>query len=287
MADSGSGSGRGFDDVPLPGMPSPSPSPSPAEIDAKLQAEWAAESESPTGQPLPTGTRYRRRKKSGAHTPPGAIPGDGLQRELCGAKSRSGTCQNPAGHGTDHPGYGSCQFHMGNTPSMRGTAKKRMQIDTASRTVASLGLRRDIGPVEAVLEEIQYAAGAVSFLRSRVADLDPDDLTWGKAEERFITASGDKYDGPTHYEVFKAGAHPAYEMYLAERKYLLELCRVAYAGRLAERAQHIQEQQGVLVALTINRILDRLSLTPDQLQQVASVVPAELRALGDSAVEPE
>lgn len=43
---------------------------------------------------------------------------------ICGRKRKDGTiCLRPAGDGTDHPGYGRCEDHHGNTKGSFGVAK--------------------------------------------------------------------------------------------------------------------------------------------------------------------
>src|SRR5215216_3827177 len=72
----------------------------------------------------------------------------------CGARNRSGgPCQRPAGWGTDHAGYGRCKLHGGKTPNHQQAAQ-RQQVAEA---VASLGLRRDVDPNTALLEEVHTA----------------------------------------------------------------------------------------------------------------------------------
>lgn len=54
--------------------------------------------------------------------------------DVCGAKTRSGgTCQKPAGWGTDHAGVGRCRLHGGKSPikhgrysSVRGVLAEKM-----------------------------------------------------------------------------------------------------------------------------------------------------------------
>lgn len=50
-----------------------------------------------------------------------AITGD-----LCGGKKRqgAGTCTQPAGWGTDHPGFGRCKLHGGSTATGKAAAAK-------------------------------------------------------------------------------------------------------------------------------------------------------------------
>jgi hypothetical protein len=94
----------------------------------------------------------------------------------CGAKSRSGgACRRPAGWGTDHTGYGRCKLHGGNTRNHQQAARRQQAADA----VASLGLRRDIDPNTALLEEVHRAAGHVAWLGEMVGQLDEQQVVQG------------------------------------------------------------------------------------------------------------
>jgi hypothetical protein len=88
---------------------------------------------------------------------------------VCGPRNRSGgPCQRPAGWGTDHVGYGRCRLHGGTTPNHVRAAQRQQ----AAETVASLGLRRDVDPNTAWLEEVHRAAGHVAWLGEVVGGLE-------------------------------------------------------------------------------------------------------------------
>lgn len=57
-----------------------------------------------------------------------------------------------------------------------------------------------------------------------------------------------------------------------------------HADGIAERQVRLAEAQGLLLAGAIKRILDALSLTPQQRALVAQVVPRELRAIAGGEV---
>ena len=79
--------------------------------------------------------------------------------KLCGAKLVDGsgrTCGQPAGWGTG-TGRGRCKKHGGNTPTHRAAAEREI----AEEAVATYGLPREIGPVDAVLENLHLTAGHV------------------------------------------------------------------------------------------------------------------------------
>src|ERR1022692_962003 len=82
---------------------------------------------------------------------------------FCGGKKRQGdgTCTQPAGWGTEHQGTGCCKLHGGGAPSSNTAA----MMERATQAVKTYGLPRDISPTDALLEEVRYSAGHVSWLR--------------------------------------------------------------------------------------------------------------------------
>lgn len=190
----------------------------------------------------------------------------------CGGKllHRDGTCTQPAGWGTPHPGTGRCKLHGGSTPSHVASAiAGRIKADTAT-----YGTPRDIAPVAALLEEVRYAAGHVEWLRGKVAELEPDALTWGVAEISMKGATEFKGTDTTE----KAALNVWLEAYHRERRYLLDVCKAALAAGCEERMVALAEAQGLAVVTVLGRIFDRLELTPAQRQLAATAVPEELRA---------
>lgn len=98
-----------------------------------------------------------------------------------GAKNKY--CQVRKGSRTDHPGYGNCVKHGGNTTAGVKSAMKEMGRDLAAKFKAQQrfgGDRRDpslatLTPEMALLEEVRRSAAFVRFLEERIArwNLDP------------------------------------------------------------------------------------------------------------------
>lgn len=188
------------------------------------------------------------------------------------------------------PGATVCKWHGAGAPQVRAAAERRIAHEVAERAVATLGLRRDIGPEEALLEELQWTAGHVAWLRQRVQELDPEALAWGVTEEKDV-GSGEHPGLDT-----TSAAVPSvwWELYRAERKHLLAVIHEANTARIDERRIRLAEQQGSLVAEVIRRSFDgvlealqRLGLAAVLAEAwpalVRDVVGRELRALGSAS----
>ena len=115
-------------------------------------------------------------------------PGHDDDHPKCGGKlkQRDGTCTQPAGWGTSHPGIGSCKLHGGSTPNHQAAAERVM----AEQEAARFGLdTADVTAGEALIREVRRSAAMVDWLAARVAELGEDDLTWGVASRRITPAA--------------------------------------------------------------------------------------------------
>jgi hypothetical protein len=188
-----------------------------------------------------------------------------------------------------------CEYHGGKSGHTRRAVKRRMTETRARRMVQTYGLKVDTTPEQAILDEVQWTAGHVAWLRERVqgiiendtvsvADLDGDDeygdlpaavdehpLVWGVTKRK--TGGDDR--GVTE----EAGGHIWLRLYQQERAHLVKVCAEAIRCGIEERRVKLAEQDGALVAGAIRGILDDLHLTPQQQALVAQVVPNRLRQL--------
>jgi hypothetical protein len=185
----------------------------------------------------------------------------------CGAKTRNGgTCKlMPA------PGATRCRLHGGASPNAIAKAAERLADQAAARELARIGRKRDVHPAEALLELVQWQAGLVDYWRAEVADLEAEDLTWGKTREK---VGGD--DRGTTYE---AAPHIAYTLLVQAQDKLADYASRALKAGVEERRVRVAEQTGQLVAEVIRAILSELNLTSEQQHLVGEVVPKHLRRL--------
>lgn len=189
----------------------------------------------------------------------------------CGGTNRQGQpCKLAAGQGTGHVGHGNCKHHGGATRNgIRHAASAR-----AETLVQTYGIPRDITPAAALLEEVRYAAGHVAWLRGKVAELEPEALTWGVAEVAHKSAT--EFGGTDTTE--RAALNVWLEAYHRERRYLLDVSKAALAAGVEERLVQLAEAQGLAVVSVLARVFERLALTEAQRQLAVTVVPEELRA---------
>jgi hypothetical protein len=166
-----------------------------------------------------------------------------------------------------------CDTCGGRAPQAKAKAVERVTEQKALRAVETYGLPRDISPTDALLEEVRYTAGHVAWLRERVAELEQADLVWGMTEQAEKHAT--EFSGTD--TTYAAKPNVWLELYMRERKHLVEVTKAAISVGIEERRVRLAEAQGSLLNDVIKRILARLSLTPDQRGLLPVVVPEELR----------
>lgn len=174
--------------------------------------------------------------------------------EECEAKTRqedsSGQCQLPAGWGTGHPGYGRCKFHGGSTATHQASADRARW----SRQASTYGAPREVGPEQAIEEEIERAAGVIEWLQARI-----DEAADGALPEQAIL-----------------------KIWGEERDRLAKVSKMALDYGMAERQVAIAEEQGRQVAGVIERILSDLRLDADQSARAGAIVRGRLMELAVS-----
>ena len=200
------------------------------------------------------------------------------QRCTAKAKSTGVQCARYAIEGAS-----TCRVHGSGSRKAKAAAARRVEeakaAEAAERAVTTLGLSRDVSPSEALLEEVRWTAGHVDWLRDRVREVERDELVWGKTKWKQVESA----DGPIEETVETASTSVWYDLYEKERKHLVTVCTAALRAGVEERRVRLAEAQGAQVAEVIRAILDDLSLTLEQQQKVATVVPARLRLLAGGA----
>jgi hypothetical protein len=180
----------------------------------------------------------------------------------CGGKlhGRDGTCQLPAGWGTDHKGYGKCRKHLGNSPTVAKAAHEAHVKAEVTRELARL----DIPPVEDPLSELARVCGQV--------------LAWKDAMAGKVSAlTSLRYENEAGGEQLRA------EVALWERaldrceRFLTAMARLNIDDRLAR----ISEARAELIITVFTAALERAGIEGEQLDLVLTAADEEFaRAAG-------
>lgn len=199
-------------------------------------------------------------------------------RRCWGRSKRSAgkQCPNPAMNGQN-----VCRSHGGNAPQALRAAERRVTEEKARTLVATYGLKIETTPTEALLDEVQWTAGHVHWLRERVQEIEAgaepgseNALIWGITKK--------KSGGDDHGVTEEAVPNVFLKLYQQERTHLAKICSDAIRAGIEERRVQLAEREGALVAQVIRAILAELQLTPEQLALVPDIVPRHLRALASA-----
>lgn len=203
-------------------------------------------------------------------SPTMATEGRGGDRDRCDGPKRQGggTCTQPAGWGTPHPGIGRCKLHGGSTPSHVAAARRVL----AEQAVQAYGAARNVTPVQALVELLHDSAGHVAWLRDIVQNSDPDALVWGKADEV------DKGSGEFPGVDTKYAATPSVWLaqYDKERRFLLDVSRDLAKLGMDWDAREAIRKQGAALAAVVREVVRRLGHDPND-PAVATAFRAALR----------
>lgn len=202
-------------------------------------------------------------------------------RRRCWGRSKNTGSQCNANAMT---GQNVCRFHGGAAPHSRKAAEKRVAEERVRRFVETYGRKIETTATEALLDEVQWTAGHVTWLRERVQEIESEavvaaadrehPLVWGVTKEK----SGGEDRGTTE----EAAPNVWLKLYQQERSHLVKVCEVAIRAGIEERRVRLAEAQGALIAQAIRAILGELQLTPDQQARVPDIVPRHLRALASA-----
>lgn len=185
-----------------------------------------------------------------------------MEYKICGADKKDHTpCKLPAGYGTDHPGFGHCRFHYGNTYSGKVAAAKVELAEVADR-VGMTNARAGVTAEQIVMEELSRSAGAVAYFDAMVAQIEPDML-----------------DSPQASTLM---AH-----WNTQRGMLANLSMAMIKAGLEERAVRVAEGQATALVAAVMAVLtdEGLGLAPEQVQAGRRLMADRLRALGAGTVE--
>lgn len=252
-------------------------------------------------RPMPT-TRKRtpskpQKSSKRAKTKPGdkRVDGSGKGKGSRAARERAGTalpkieptdkcnglredrqayCEQPAGHGTEHPGYGRCSKHGGSTElANRGAAMQQ-----AMQLVEVYGTPQQTDPHTALLQELERTSGHVSWLFIKVNEIGSRE----GGEENLVGPVGesgiDLKSGTMHHPNTEANIW--LKLYQGEREHLVKVARACVAAGIEERRVQIAEAQGQLMARAIQNIVTRLGvgdhpelgkIVREELMQVSAV----------------
>jgi hypothetical protein len=160
-------------------------------------------------------------------------------------------CQQPAGLGTDHLGFGNCKFHGGATPNGEKAGAKA--------ELNAMAERLPVTPSEAVVGTLELVAGQLAYATLKVGELEEERMfvstIAGMVPHHWIRMQGELQERIVKF----AGA--AASMGVAERKVDLLQAQTEMMGRLLEA------------------VMDEVGLTSAQRKKVGPAIRTHLTVL--------
>lgn len=212
-----------------------------------------------------------------APAPPGKGDCPTCERPRCnGTTSAGGRCRKQPIKGAT-----VCRTHGGSAPQVQAKAEQRLLERQALVAAEAFGLPREVDPHSALLEELHRCAGAVQWLGAIVADLQRDEIGWGRVKE----THGTQLEKGTDNGVTKAAQVNVFvRLWQEERDRLAKVAKTCVDVGIEERRVRLAESAGQQLAAVIRAVLDRLELSDGQRSLAVQVVPDELRRLAGDVV---
>jgi len=173
-----------------------------------------------------------------------------------------------------------CIAHGGRIKKNIMAAERRATEVRARQLVETYGRKIETTATEALLEEVQWTAGHVAWLRERVQEIEAGAAAAEDGEHPLVWGTVRRKSGGEDWgETQEAAPSVWLKLYQAERAHLVKVCSEALRAGIEERRVKLAESQGALVAQVIRAILGDLDLSVEQQALVPDVVPRHLRAL--------
>lgn len=207
-------------------------------------------------------------------------PSDQAPTVFCPAKVRTGErrgepCSNSPGAGTNHPGFGYCSKHGGNTPAGVKAAARQMGRQIV-REMKWGGDRHDLDIMnitaeEALLEEVRRSSAMVRFLEEKIGQWQDSELDEapGLGLPRLVEETSKGAPGATDAQAWLV-------VYREERKHLAQVSKMCIDAKISHRLVDLAQMQGQVIKNIIKFALEQLNLTEIQIQAVPTVVSAAI-----------
>jgi hypothetical protein len=193
-------------------------------------------------------------------------PTDDKGRKICFAKiGKNKHCQLDAGRGTNHPNFGKCSLHGGNTPTLEINAAMYAGGEVVKQMTKGFGAPPPkLDPHEALLQEVANSFGIVAFLRQRL----------------------DMYDLELGEKVLDPAKKELVELYDKQRTMAVRTAKMAIDAGIAEQRVAMERAKGMLLVDVLKEVFAGLNLSVEQQKLLPLLVPAALRRLTEPEFTP-
>lgn len=171
-----------------------------------------------------------------------------------------------------------CMVHGGKVPHNMEAARRRIALVAIKDELDGLGGSLDVDPAMAMLAMVREAAFNVAYLRTQVAAL--------RQGYESSPGAGDGIVGRLDPENWTAAEHVLVAMYDRERDRLVKYSKLCRDAGVEERRVRIEEEQGAWLTRTVDLLLERLALTPQQQQALPAIMGEVIDVLEKAQDQP-
>lgn len=189
------------------------------------------------------------------------VPLNSEGKPICGAQTRSGKpCQQAAGYGTDHVGFGTCKHHAGSMPSGKVGAARQEAIAYVDELKALGKIGPEVSPDDALMQEVARSQYAVEYMDDVVKEMTEGENPEDPASPRFTKIMW---------------------QWNEQRRLLANVSRLVVQAGIARRSVEIQEMQATAVLAAVLATIEspELSLDPEKVDLAKRMVAGKLREL--------
>ena len=140
-------------------------------------------------------------------------------------------------------------MHGGASPRAKAAAARKRQENAAIEAVATYGLPREIGPHEALIEELWRTSGHVTWLALKIKALEDEQLH-GPV-------------GGSQFGIPREEAHIWVRLYQEERTHFTKVATACVAAGIEERRVRIAEEQGRVIASFARELAREFGVDPN------------------------
>jgi hypothetical protein len=174
-----------------------------------------------------------------------------------------------------------CRVHGGAAGQVQAATSRRIERAQAEADARTFGVPEDLDPAEAVLREVATLAGTVTWLRERVATLDPNSMVWGITKQK----TGLTPAGPVDVTEHAAQVNMWVRLLGEQQDRLLRACDIAVRLGLEARRVKLAEEQGRVLAGVLRASLADLGLDDGTQERAHAAIARHLRAVGGARGE--
>jgi hypothetical protein len=178
-------------------------------------------------------------------------------------------------------------MHGGGASQVKTAATERVEQAAIVQAARTFGVARNgVSEEQALREELGRTLGNIAWLEVVVADLEAEDVFWGRTSEETGRESGSGSGGDTsrdHATIRReARLNVAVAYLMEERKHLKSLAVDMVKLGLQEREVRLSEQVGHMFASAMLDVLgdEVFGLSPAQRERAPEIVSKHLRAPG-------